>query len=558
MRNSFQVKNGFRRRIAVVPVLLGLSAAGFAQQTLPQAQSGAAIQGTVDDAAGRPVADASVALGQKNHVGALETRTNRDGVFVFSNLGPGTYHLSSEKFGLHSRSMDDVVLSAGDHKNVDLVLESSHPAPSRADAASQAQAMQFADKPDFTVAGVTDWTAAGGHGSDASLRTSEDLTREAIVLKPTSSAHNGSGSTGSPSVTSAAESSLRAAVASKPGSFEANHQLGEFYLRENKYSDAVPPLETADRIDPANRDNEYDLALACRGIGDFAKARGHVQELLAHEQNADLHRLLGSLDEDLGDSLAAVHEDEIAVRLDPSEQNYFQWGSELLFHRAVEPATEVFSKGTEAHPKSARMLAALGAALFAGGHYDQAALRLCDASDLNPADPAPYVFLGKIEMAAPTPLACAQPKLARFAQQQPGNALANYYYAMALQKGQQWSENPGGFQQVETLLTKAVTIDPKFDDAYLQLGLLYAARHDFAKAASFYEKAIGIDPQLSSAHYQLGVAYARIGEQAKSRMEFQAYAQLKQQQAAEVERQRREIKQFLIVLNKPPASTAEN
>ena len=46
--------------------------------------------------------------------------------------------------------------------------------------------MEFADKPNFTVAGVTDWTAVGGHGSDATLRTSEALARETTTLKPTS------------------------------------------------------------------------------------------------------------------------------------------------------------------------------------------------------------------------------------------------------------------------------------------------------------------------------------------------------------------------------------
>ena len=43
-------------------------------------------------------------------------------------------------------------------------------------AVSGAQ-IEFADDPNFAVAGVTDWTAVGGHGSDAVLRTSEDLTQ---------------------------------------------------------------------------------------------------------------------------------------------------------------------------------------------------------------------------------------------------------------------------------------------------------------------------------------------------------------------------------------------
>jgi tetratricopeptide (TPR) repeat protein len=268
--------------------------------------------------------------------------------------------------------------------------------------------------------------------------------------------------------------------------------------------------------------------------------------------------LLGELDEELGDPLAAVREDEKAVSLDPSERNYFEWGSELLLHRAVQPAVEVFGKGATAHPKSARMLAALGAALFANGLYDEAAQRVCDASDLNPSDSAPYIFLGKIEMAAPSPVVCVEPKLARFLQQQPGNALANYYYAMSIWKGQKSPENASGLQQVETLLTKAVTIDPNFDDAYLQLGILYSAERDFEKAIGFYTKAITINPDLSAAHYRLGVAYERMGEPAKAKQEFQLHDEIEKRQAAAVERQRREIKQFMVVLKVEPTNPSTN
>ncbi len=295
--------------------------------------------------------------------------------------------------------------------------------------------MEFADKPNFTVAGVTDWTAVGGHGSDATLRTSEALARETLTLKP-----QGLGSNGA-RVANESESNLRAALAGAPGSFAANHQLGEFYLQAGNYRESVPLLQAAYQIDPANRGNEYDLARADEETGDFSQSRDHVEKLLAHQDDAGLHRLLGELDEKMGDPLAAVHEDEQAVRLDPSEQNYFAWGSELLLHRAVWQAAEVFKNGTKAYPKSARMLAALGTALFAGALYDQAADSLCQASDLNPADTEPYIFMGKIEMAAPKPLPCIEPRLARFVQQQPGNSLANYFYAMAIWKQQQQPMN---------------------------------------------------------------------------------------------------------------------
>jgi tetratricopeptide (TPR) repeat protein len=543
-----------RQFVPLIIILFAIAGAsgkvGFAQPSNP-----AAIQGTVVDAAHNPVAGASVRLEQKDHPGALETKTNPSGAFVFSTLRAGTYQLSSEKSGLRSRAMEALALSEGEQKHVDLVLEAAQANHANSSASASPGAIEFTDQPNFTVAGVTDWTAAGGHGSDSALRTGEDLAREALVLKPTSSSHNASDSVGGSGAVNESGSQLRAALAREPNSFAANHRMGEFCLHDTHYADAIPPLQAAYRIDPADRGNQYDLALAYQGAGDFAQARDLALKMLAQEDSAELHSLLGDLDESLGDPLTAVSEDEKAVRLDPSEQNYFQWGSELLLHRAVQPAVEVFGNGVKAHPKSARMLAALGASLFASGQYDEAAQRVCDASDLNPADPAPYIFLGKIEMAAPLPLACVELKLERFAQQQPGNAFASYYYGMAIWKRQTSSGNSPELQPVETLLTRAVTIDPNFDDAWLQLGILSSGAGDYEKAIGFYAKAIAINPQSSAAHYRLGLAYKRIGDPAKAKPELLLYDELAKQQAAETERQRREIKQFLVILKVQPAST---
>ncbi len=499
-----------------------------AQPASPQATG--MVRGTVANSAGELVGDASVRLEQEGVSGAAETKTNAAGAFVFSALPVGSYQVTAEKTELRSRSTTVRVGSPGEEKQVDLVLDG---------------AMEFADKPDFTVAGVTDWTAVGGHGSDSSLRTSEALARETLTLKPDSSEQSDS------KQFNESESQLRAALAGAPGSFAANHQLGAFYLRAGRYRESIPLLQAAWQIDPTNRRNEYDLALAYKETGDFSQAREHVQKLLAHEDHADLHRLLGELDEKMGDPLAAVHEDEQAVRLDPSEPNYYAWGSELLLHRAVWQAAEVFRNGTKAHPKSARMLAALGTALFAGARYDEAATNLCSASDLNPADPEPYVFMGRIEMAAPKPLACVEPRLARFVQQQPGNSVANYLYAMAIWKRQEQVPDPKALRQVETLLGKAVAIDPKCGDAYLQLGILYSSQHNPETAIGFYTKAIEADPQLGEAHYRLGVAYDRVGLPEKAAQEFQLHDEIEKSQAATVERQRRQVKQFLVVLEGP-------
>ncbi len=498
------------------------------------AQQAAAItiQGKVSDASGAPINKAAVRLERAGGPSA-ETTTNADGSYIFRALPPGDYSLSAENAG-HRSSPVTLHPASGETPRVDLVI---------ADPNSAVSTMEFADNPNFTVAAVTDWTAAGGHGSDAVLRTSEALNRETTTLKP-APLH-------AAEITEEwrkLESTLRTAQASAPDNFEANHKLGEFYLHAEKFDQAVPPLESAYKVDSADFENEYELALALKGTGENARAREHVHNLSARRESADVHRLVGELDEKLGDPLAAVHELERAARADPKEQNYFEWGSELLLHRAVWQARDVFAAGVKAYPKSERMLTALGAALFAGALYDEAAQKLCQASDLNPTDPEPYTFMGKIEISSPNRLPCIEQKLARYVSQRPADPLANYFYAMAVWKQKGQTADAPTLAHVEDLLNTAVRIDPRCSDAWLQLGVLQATRRDYRKAINFYSKAIDASPQMSEAHYRLGIAYDRVGEKEKAAEQLRLHDEIEKRQAAAVEKQRREVKQFLVVV----------
>ncbi|WP_263351802.1 tetratricopeptide repeat protein [Acidicapsa acidisoli] len=535
-----------RIALGLVAALMGWPAA-MGQSASPLPSDGVSISGAVVDSAGRHIPDVFVRLERSSVPGAVETTTDASGSFEFHSLKVGDYTLIAQKSRLRSHSTSVSATSADEVKQVKLVLE---------DLSAPVNAMEFADAPNFTVAGVTDWTAVGGHGSDSSLRTSEALTREALTLKPEAEHHSVTPATPNSIESDQAEGRLRAELANDPRSFAANHQLGEFYFRAARYHESIPLFGAAYEINPSDHGNEYDLARALKEVGDFQRAREHIQKLLAAEEVADYHRLAGELDEKLADPLAAVHELEQAVRLDPSEDNYFAWGSELLLHRAVWQAEQVFRKGAGAYPKSARLLTALGTALFASARYDEAAARLCEASDLNPSDSEPYIFMGKIEMAAPDSLACVEQKLARFAQDQPGNSLANYFYAMAVWKRQQQSADPLALQQVETLLTKAVTIDNKCADGYLQLGILRSSQRKYEDAIGLYEKAIEANPQLAEAHYRLGVAYDRTGEKTKAKEEFVLHDEIEKRQAAAIEEQRREVKQFQVLPQGPSVPPA--
>jgi tetratricopeptide (TPR) repeat protein len=457
-------------------------------KTSAQTSSEITVSGTVLSPSGKPVADAAVFLDAKNSGAQVQTKTNPDGTFVLSVDRGGTYTARAEKSNLRGASKETLVLQAGDKKHLDLIL------------ATQAEAgtMEFKDEPDFTVAGVTDWSNVGLHGSDTTSRTSEALAKETLSLKSSGT----------------------------------------------------------EKLSGGKTEGKYESALECEAKGDFVKAREQVRKALAAADDAEGHHLLGDIDERLGDPLEAVREYERAARMYPSEQNYFDWATELLLHKAAQPAIEVFAKGSSLHPSSARMLAGLGAAQYAVGSYDDAALRLCAASDLRPAESSPYLFLGQMEKTVSAPLPCGEEKLARFAREQPANAMANYYYAIALWKRQRGSGNSASSRQVEALLEKAVKLNPNLAEAYVQLGVVYFERSDFAHAIPAFQQAIRVSPQLSEAHYRLSLAYKRTGDDAKARDEFAAYQETEKMETAAAERQRSELKQFLVILKNQPGASA--
>jgi tetratricopeptide (TPR) repeat protein len=316
-----------------------------------------------------------------------------------------------------------------------------------------------------------------------------------------------------------------------------------------QFAQAVPLLDAAARLSGGAAEDEYHLALALQRQGDVTSAQRHIRQALAKKDAGDFHRLAGELEEQLGNPLAAVQEEQRATQMDPSEVNYFTWGSELLRHRAIWQAAEVFANGVKAHPASVRVRTAWGAALFAGARYDEAAQKICEASGLDPSVREPYLFAGKIALASPQVPSCVAQTLQRFLALRPDDAEANYLSAMLLLR------QGGKPEQAEPLLRKAVALDPKCSDGYLQLGIMSAARKDYAGAIAEYMKSLeGDHPQKGEAHYRLAVAYDRTGQPEKAKAEYRLHEQMDAADAALVERERREVKQFSIVTSGSPGT----
>jgi tetratricopeptide (TPR) repeat protein len=351
-----------------------------------------------------------------------------------------------------------------------------------------------------------------------------------------------------------AEAQLRRALALAPQDFDTNHNLADFYLQSNKIKDALPLLEQAQKINPTSYDNGYDLALAFFLTGRSADARQLIQSLMA-QNTGELHNLLGQIDEKEEKFLDAANEFQIAAQMDPSEDNLFTLGSELLLHRTYEPAIQVFQLASQRYPKSPRLLIGLGMALYSRGKYEESIKSLLEAADLEPADPRCYLFLSKSYLSSPNQADEVIQRFRRYSELQPNNALAQYYYAISLWKGKRLEEASVDFRTVESLLQKSIALDGAIADAHLQLGILYADQHELAKSLPEYQRALQLDPNLPDAHYRLGQYYVRAGQKDHAQQEFAVYQQLQAQHMAAVDKERAEVQQF--VLSEKPGSVTK-
>jgi hypothetical protein len=106
-------------------------------------------------------------------------KTDSNGAYRFSSMLPGEYILRAEKVGYANATAGPLTFAENECKTVDLTLESEH--ASAVQKSADASPVFFED-PHFTVAGVTDTTNLGGHGSDTVVRNREALTKATISL----------------------------------------------------------------------------------------------------------------------------------------------------------------------------------------------------------------------------------------------------------------------------------------------------------------------------------------------------------------------------------------
>jgi tetratricopeptide (TPR) repeat protein len=352
-----------------------------------------------------------------------------------------------------------------------------------------------------------------------------------------------------------AEAQFHKAVDLDPQSHESNHNLGEFYIRAGRLKEAIPYLSRAEQIDPQDYNNGFDLALACERTGSLDAARSELQRLLAINDTAEAHSLLGEIEEKQRNYVAAASQYEAAARMDPSEANVFALGAEMLIHQTFEPAVAVFKSGIARYPESTRLALGLGVALYGSGQYDESAQQFFQVADRNPGNVLPLIFLGRAyDNFSSNTATQVRERLQSAVQAFPRNPELPYFYALSLWKESQDRTAQVSFDTIESLLKRAVALDPKYGDAYLQLGIVYAHEQKYSEAIAQYRRALRTSTNSATIHYRLGQALVRLGDSTQAQREFDQFERLRTSETDARNKQTADIQQFVYTMKAPEES----
>jgi tetratricopeptide (TPR) repeat protein len=176
------------------------------------------------------------------------------------------------------------------------------------------------------------------------------------------------------------------------------------------------------------------------------------------------------------------------------------------------------------------MTVGLGVALYAQGKYDDAVRTLCAAVDLDPTDPKPFQFLGKVSTVSPARIPEIRDRLQRFVQLYPANGPAIYYYAMYLWR-RSAGESAADLPTVEALLKRAIAAAPALYEAHYELGILYQDQQRYQDAIRELNQTVALRPDFNRAHYRLFLLYSRTHQKQLADEHLAILKQIKQEDA---------------------------
>ena len=505
----------------------------------------ATIAGVVRDAHGNPLYGAQIKMVcMEASERTARTTSGKDGAYRFVEVLPGKYQLSAELSGSSAATPAVVTISSASASVVSDFTLSQLPQEGSA-TTSQAP-------PKFEAAGIRGLIDPGGYSAPANAAAASGLISGIADIRRT---ENGPGFLASNELPCGLEPELTKTVTENPQNADANRRLGEFYLAHGSASHAIPYLKRARQIDSNDSRTARDLSEALATSGQFDAAYELMILLPESQKDVEFHRRLARVDEGLSQFAQASEEYRIAAEKDPSDENTFGIGYELILAGRPKAAATAFNAGLMRHPSSMTLLIGTGAAEFLLGDSSAAVKLFLQAADVNPSDPRPYSFLAGAFEISGAEVEEVRASLKRHLELSPGDAEAYYFDALGFLHG-----NPNGgvidSERVEALLKQAIALDPGLAKAHFQLGTVYAHRDDYSSAAREFEATVRLAPDMQEAHYRLASAYKKTGRPEAAEREMKLFREARDSSKTQKENGGINIEQFISVVDRPLSNAA--
>jgi len=307
-------------------------------------------------------------------------------------------------------------------------------------------------------------------------------------------------------------------------------QVAALLAQHDEPDAAIPMMERARKAFPQSYDVNYNLALACFQTGKYDRAAEVLGPFALTREKAEAVNLLGAIEEKRGHVADAEHAFEQAARLEPANEDYrFDYGNSLVQHGKNQPAVAFFRGAAADLTRSWKLRVGLGAACYLAGDYENAAEALLEAVRLKPDLQVGYFLLGEAYDSSAHLQPAILAALAAYLKTAPRDPWAYYHYGSILYARAQ-QEGKDDYQVPVANLNQALRLDPKFAEAYLELGIIALDRGQTEQSIRTLEKAVSLDPRLAAARYRLGLAYQRSGNAARAKEELDRFRALKDEE----------------------------
>ncbi|MGO9940665.1 MAG: tetratricopeptide repeat protein [Terracidiphilus sp.] len=318
---------------------------------------------------------------------------------------------------------------------------------------------------------------------------------------------------------SEAESEWRMYVGAHPTDSEAFAHLGFLEAHEQHYKEAVPYYRKALALNAKIPGLRLDLGLALFKSGDLRAAIQTFQLLLKNEspfspEALRLTTLIGLAHYGLGEYAAAIPYLKQATAADPQNLPFrLTLAQSCLWSKQYQCVLDVYHQIVTLNADSAEADMLAGEALDEMKDKAGAEQQFRAAVQADPKMPDVHFGLGY--------LLWGLLKFDEAAKEFQAELDNNPDHAQALTYLGDCDMQLGHPEAATPLLEKAIRIDPKIEQAHLDLGVLYdnaGRRDDAMRELKIAER---LNPQDQAAHWRLARFYKAMGRNEEARVEFE-------------------------------------